>query len=610
MKREPSSNDREDIDIDITDNSGTVVGKNAGTITVTVDKRKYLLSFNNDVLQKLQDLNDPYEVLLSVLERHQQSGKEGGTKYKKLEGRDALKEKIAEYIDTAEKGICSCWLIGPAGAGKTHIGWDIACNSIYNGEEKFPCKYIYYFDGDALSTLRNILDNSPESIKVYGSTLFIIDYVYEYIDTIKELKKRLEVCGNINEKIAILYIERDSQMDEYGELSVGKKFYVNMGKEDENDYMIKDHELEKIMANILGKRYEKKEIREICQICVKQVIEKIDPIHRRPLFITILAHLIENEGDTFDPTHIKSIDALMERYWRSRRDKFSRKYGITSEEELEIKRRCEFFPMMIMICVSVLKHTIKITKSGNTNCLYDIAVENDRYVDGGYQAVSDFLQGKIRNMPHQFVADYFIPYLNEFCFGETNIIDRDEIEINAGPDLFSEWIMHKEIEKWIKFGITQDNWLRALTKVLQQHYYILFLTLIYRGVTDFPDIAFLAAYVFGFGAIEEEETLDAFCLAVPIFFKWELDSIKKQVSEKEREMGLEKMFKEISEVPIPEEHREEIQEMILKNILAKNDWDSYIASENDMAKLIREYYYQSKCAEFVQELIEEKTIHI
>lgn len=610
MKRESSSNDREDIDIDITDNFGTVVGKNDGNITLTVRKTGPTILVNNDVLQKLQDSNDSYEVLLSDLERHQRSGKEGGTKYKKLEGRDELKEKIAEYIDTAEKGICSCWLIGPAGAGKTHIGWDIACNSIYNGEEEFPCKFIYYFDGDALSKLRNILDNSTKSIRVYGSTLFIIDYVYEYIDTIKELKKRLEVCGNINEKIAILYMERDSQMDEYGELSVGKKFYVNMGKEDENDYMIKDHELEKIMANILGKRYEKKEIREICQICVKQLIEKIDPIHRRPLFITILAHLIENEGNTFDPTHIKSIDALMERYWRSRRDKFSSKYRIASEEELEIKRRCEFFPMMIMICVSVLKHTIKITKSRNANCLYDIAIEKDRYVDGGYKALSDFLQDKICDMPHQFVADYFIPYLNEFCFGETNIIDRDEIEINAGPDLFSEWIIHKETEKWIKYGITQDNWLRVLTKVLYQHYYKLFLTLIYRGVTDFPDIAFLAAYVFGFGAIEEEETLDAFCLAVPIFFKWELDSIKKQVSESEREMGLEKMFKEISEVPIPEEHREEIQEMILKNILAKNDWDSYIASENDTVELIREYYYQSKCAEFVQELIKEKTIHI
>lgn len=501
--------------------------------------------------KKSQDISitNPWIDLLNLCESKQVADNNGKTKYGILEGRDNLKKEIAKYIELNEEWISICWLIGPAGAGKTHIGWDIACNNNRKKEAQIPCEKIYYFDRETLLELKNILENSKDCISVSKSTLFIIDYVYEHSTTIEKFKETLENSRLSECRVAILYIERDSKLGRDGYFPSGKKFYINtdITSPNNNIFILSDQELEKIMAQKLGSAYEQPEMKNKCRQCVTEILPKVDPIHKRPIFVTFLAELLRDEGSMFSPDSIESIDSLMERYWGKRREKFFRHKDMSEAEKEEMTKTAEDFPKMILICATALGSAISIRKLYNNgeNATYDILIKKSNEADEKkYGSVIKLLKEAMNGMPEQFVQTHLITYLEEFCTTHSKVKEQNTIiDIEADRDLLTEWLLYKEYKKYQEWG---NKLLLNLIHELKNCKCTGLTPLIYRGVSDFEELVYLVPYLLDDNIDNQLDVRELYKI-IRIIFKWELERKKEGQKEETIKLRIQDTMKRLGE---------------------------------------------------------------
>lgn len=549
------------------------------TIAEKVNDIKNLIMTNTSSLdryvlvsqsKKSQDISisNPWIDLLNLCESKQVADNNGKTKYGILEGRENLKKEIAKYIEGNGDWISICWLIGPAGAGKTHIGWDIACNNNRGKETKIPCEKIYYFDRETLLELKDILKNSKDCICVSKSTLFIIDYVYEHSSTIKNFEKTLENSRFSECRVAILYIERDSKLGKDGYFSSGKKFYVNtdITSPNNNIFMLSDQELEKIMAQKLGSAYEQPEIKNKCRQCVTEILPKVDPIHKRPIFVTFLAELLRDEDSMFFLDNIESIDSLMERYWGKRREKFFRHIDMSEEEKERITKAAEDFPKIILICATALGRAISIRKLYNNgeDATYDILIKkseksekSDEVDEKKYGSIIKLLKEAMNGMPEEFVQTHLITYLEEFCTTHSKVKEQNTIiDIEADRDLLTEWLLHKEYKKYQEWG---NKPLLNLINELKNCKCTGLTPLIYRGVSDFEELVYLVPYLLD-DNIGNQSDLSELYEIIRIIFKWELERKREGQEEETIKLRIQDTMKRLGE---------QIKEMGVTNIDTK-----------------------------------------
>lgn len=517
-------------------------------MTNTPSLDRYVLVSQSKQSQDIS-ISNPWIDLLNLCESKQVADNNGKTKYGILEGRENLKKEIAKYIEGNGDWISICWLIGPAGAGKTHIGWDIACNNNLGKETKIPCEKVYYFDRETLLGLKDILENSKDCISVSKSTLFIIDYVYEHSSTIKKFEETLENSRFSECRVAILYIERDSKLGKDGYFSSGKKFYINtnMTSPNNNIFMLSDQELEKIMAQKLGSAYEQPEIKNKCRQCVTEILPKVDPIHKRPIFVTFLAELLRDEGSMFFPDSIESIDSLLERYWGKRREKFFRHLDMSEEEKERITKAAEDFPKMILICATALGSVISIRKVYNNgeDATYDILIKkSDEADEKKYGSIIKLLKEAMNSMPEEFVQPHLITYLEEFCTTHSKVKEQNTIiDIEADRDLLTEWLLHKEYKKYQEWG---DKPLLNLIHELKNCKCTGLTPLIYRGVSDFEELVYLVPYLFDDNIGNQSDVGELYKI-IRIIFKWELERKKEGQEEETIKLRIEDTMKGLVE---------------------------------------------------------------
>lgn len=547
----------EHLDTNPTSKDTTVMNiiKNINLLSSPENAGRYILAESNKSHNISKSTS--WDGLLNQCKREQQSDSDGKTKYGILEGREKLKKEIAEYIESNEEWLSICCLIGPAGAGKTHIGWDIACNNNHSEKAQIPCENIFYFDREALSKLKQIMEssnedeNSDDYIKVTESALFIIDYVYEHVSTIKGFEELLKKRRPCQCKVAILYIERDSKWGSGEGISPGKKFYINTDSSHPNNNILTNGELERIMAQKLGSAYERLEIQNKCRQCVTDVLPKVDPVHRRPIFVTFLAEILRDEESKFSPESIRSLDSLMERYWGKRREKFFRHKEMTPEDKAKITQAAESFPKMILICVAALGRDIKIKKSYyEKNISYDIMInrsktsdEKDSSDEKDYSSVISFLKKDIESMPEQFVKDDLITYLEEFCTTHSRVEEQNTtIVIKAEKDLLTEWLLYKEYKKDQEWG-ERNSALLNLIQRLKECKCTGLIPLIYRGALDFDELLHLMPYMLD--DVAEEFDLNKLYEIIRFLFIWELERKKRGILEDAIKIRIENTMKEM-----------------------------------------------------------------
>ena len=539
---------------------------------------------------------DKAEMFPELLDDCYQRQKKGKNRYGRLVGRSDIKSDISKYInECTNEEIPFIWMIGPAGAGKTHIGWDIACNNSEEQDNKISCEKIYYFNKKDLLTLKSILEYKSESIKIESSILFICDYVYDHSESIRHFLEILKERKGEN-KIAVIFIERDSRMASEG-LPRGEQFYINRG---EGTYTLSKDELKMIMEHKLKGKYEE----AMCSRCVNQVIDKIDENYQRPIFVTLFAEILEGMGQAaikeFNPQEINNIDDLLESYWENRYIKFLNKYEPENNEERKDIEQFKKFPKMLLLCATVLECDIRIVRNRNSELQYEIRISKTKGND--YCGLIEFLTKELKEVPEHFLKEGFISYIEEFC--EAQIVRRDiEIIIKPALDLVSEWIIHKEIIEWLGWG-NNKSWLPKLVSYFRQYQAPGFLPLIYRGITDFSNIIELAFYVLETPGTDSLST-DDFCELIVSIFKYE--QIYRLDGTEFLEIKLNE-FNKISELIDVCNIPEKIHNIIKKKILGKSDYD--IVKEKGLGKsnlvdIKIEYLYErSKAAQFVNACLE------
>lgn len=418
-------------------------------------------------------------------------------KYRQLIGRELLLKDIKNWLDNIEEGEMSfCSLIGPGGAGKTHIGWEIARESMSGFRT-------YYFEKESFLKLEYIIQRHEDDIEVKGNILFILDYVYEQIDIIQKLIKQLE-NNRCEYKVAVMFIERDTTM-EYSRnfLPASKKFFINMPGETESaSYWLSDQNLEEIMKQLLGHhgQSEDKEryIEEFCRASVIQLTESIDKMYRRPIFLTFIAEICEEDflNNRIARIDMQSLDSVMERYWSWKNEILLRGdylNGCTQEEIINIKEQCEIFFKVILVCASVLEHNICIKYESNRE--FPFTIEIERALGNYRRYIIPFMEKIMRRIPVEFLKTQdFISYMEKLCkthmfvpkgFNTAVMIIRPE------KDILSEWIVYKEYS----MKVSGSFWLKELISILRNYVSKGLVALVYRGALDFPVIVEILKWI-------------------------------------------------------------------------------------------------------------------
>ena len=562
------------------------------------DMGEIKLNMSNELFRerKADESRSPKKPFPELLDDCYQRQKKGKNQYGRLVGRSDIKSDISKCINKCtNEEIPFIWMIGPAGAGKTHIGWDIACNNDEEQDNKISCEKIYYFNKQDLLTLKSILEYTPESIKIESSILFICDYVYDHSESIRDFLKILKERKGEN-KIAVIFIERDSKMASEG-LPKGEQFYINRG---EGTYTLSKDELKMIMKHKLKGKYEE----AMCSRCVNQVIKKIDKNYQRPIFVTLFAEILEGMGQAaikeFNPQEINNIDDLLKSYWTNKYIKFLNKYEPENNEERKDIEQFEKFPKMLLLCATVLECDIRIVRNRNSELQYEIRISKTKGND--YCGLIEFLTKELKEVPEHFLKEGFISYIEEFC--EAQIVRRDiEIIIKPALDLVSEWIIHKEIKEWLGWG-NNKSWLPQLVFYFRQYQAPGFLPLIYRGITDFSNIIELSFYVLETPGTDSLST-DDFCELIVSIFKYE--QIYRLDGTEFLEIKLNE-FNKISELIDVCNIPENIHNIIKKKILGKSDYDIVKEKGLEKSNLVDikiEYLYErSKAAQFVNACLE------
>lgn len=417
-------------------------------------------------------------------------------RYRQLIGRDKLIGDIKSWLNRKNEGyITYCSLIGPGGAGKTHIGMEVA-------KEKICGFQPYYFEKDNFSELKKILEEHSNEVIFKENTLLVLDYVYEQIEVIQQLLEILKKT-EFAFKVAIMFIERDSTMEYIRKiLPSSLKFFVNVNPdtdtEGENVYWLSDEDLRSIMFQMLSEVVKEKESTDKLELvlatCVNQLNTHIDPVYRRPIFMIFLAEMYENacqNNRTFE-IDMQSMDMLLEKYWVWKtdcrfRDICKDQWG--EDEIARIKLSCEEFSKVLLVCASILGRNILLVRKSDGIPAYEIGIE--RAMEGQRKYLIPLLEKYMNKIPESFIqSDEFTEYMEKLCktqfftpmgLGSPTIIIRPE------KDILAEWLIYREIICNEPFGM-KNSWLRELVPVLREYAMQGYIALVYRGTIDFPII--------------------------------------------------------------------------------------------------------------------------
>lgn len=303
-------------------------------------------------------------------------------RYRKLIGRDKLIGDIKNWLNREnEEYITYCSLIGPGGAGKTHIGMEVA-------KEKICGFQPYYFEKDNFSELRKILEGHSNKVIFKENTPLVFDYVYEQIKVIQQLLEILKKT-EFGFKIAIMFIERDSTMEYIRKiLPSSLNFFVNINLDKdtqrENVYCLSDEDLRSIMFQRLSEVVKEKEGSKKLKLalanCVNQLNNHIDPVYRRPIFMVFMAEMYEDackNNHTFE-MDMQSMDMLLEKYWVWKIDcKFRDicKDQWSEDEIARIKLSCVEFSKVLLVCASILERNILLVRKSDGKPTYEIIIK-------------------------------------------------------------------------------------------------------------------------------------------------------------------------------------------------------------------------------------------
>lgn len=474
--------------------------------------------------------------------------------YKELIGRKNLLDDIEKWINgNKNQDIMFCSLIGPGGAGKTHIALEIM--------KKGMCGFQpYYFEKKDFNKLKNYT-TKWEEININMDTMFILDYVYEQINIIENFIYALKT-KKLSHKVIVMFIERDSTMECVRHIiPQSKKFYINSNKKSETNnskYYITDDDLKIIMKNSLDLSVKfHRGIDDIIDTCVKQLVENIDPSYKRPIFIIFLAEICNDEiqNNCDFKMDINSIDTLLEKYWMW---KTRIEFDDNQLKELDIEEvefNCIIFAKILLICATVLGHKIILTKYSN---IYKVDIE------GSVNYKKEFInliEKYMHNIDDKFLnSNAFVNYFEKICKTNLYVLQNTIITIGPEKDILSEWLIYQEIKDANE--IETKDWFKDLIITLMNFATAEYAALAYRGGLDFPQIIDL----FRFSA--ENATLD--------------DIINKT---KYMILGLVK--KELIGDNI-NKHYYEIEELLLDSIIDKNrDIRSNNSIQNEIAFFIR-----------------------
>lgn len=416
-------------------------------------------------------------------------------RYRKLIGRESLINDIRIWLDSIEKGnISFASLIGPGGAGKTHIGWEIAKEPICGFRP-------YYFEKESFLKLKEVMDRYYEDIVISENILFILDYVYERIDIIQELVNHLQNI-RCDYKIAVIFIERDTTMEYLRNILPGsKKFFINAAEID-SSYWLNDESLKEIMRQLISRNEqtekEKNQIEEFCRKRVIQLTEFIDKRSKRPIFLTFIADIYEEEilNNRDVEVDIDSLDSVMEKYWnwkteiRLSGDYLSKR---TQEEIIEIKNWCEAFSKILLVCASILGHDILIMRKLDGE--FPLVIEIERALRNQKVYIIPFMEKFMKKIPIDFLKSQdFIGYMEKLC--KTHMFVPKEFDypvmiIRPEKDILVEWIIYKEYS--MKYS--ESLWLRELISLLRNYASKGLIALVYRGSLDFPAIVDILKWI-------------------------------------------------------------------------------------------------------------------
>lgn len=458
----------------------------SGSVHVMETEKKEVNSIHKEVTE-----NEFYN-LLQYVEK-----KRNKRKYRQLIGRELLLRDIKNWLDNIKEGeISFCSLIGPGGAGKTHIGWEITRESMSDFRT-------FYFEKESFSRLEGVIQRYEEDIEIKENILFILDYVYEQIDIIRKLIAQLE-NNRCKYKVAMMFIERDTTM-EYSRnfLPASKKFFINMSGETESaSYWLSDQNLEEIMRQLLnhhGKNEEEeKYIEEFCRSSVIQLTESIDKIYRRPIFLTFIAEICEEDflNNRVAQIDMQSLDSVMERYWSWKNEILLRGDYLnrcTREEIINIKEQCEIFFKVLLVCASVLEHNICIKYESNKE--FPFTIEIERALGNYRKYLIPFMEKIMRRIPVEFLKTQdFISYMEKLCKTHMfvpNGFNFPVMIIRPEKDILSEWIVYKEYS----MRILGSFWLKELISILRNYVSKGLVALVYRGALDFPSIVEILKWI-------------------------------------------------------------------------------------------------------------------
>lgn len=417
-------------------------------------------------------------------------------RYSKLIGRDKLIGDIKSWLNREnEEYIAYCSLIGPGGAGKTHIGMEVA-------REKICGFQPYYLEKDNFSELRKILEEHSNEIIFKENTLLVLDYVYEQIEVIQQLLEILKKT-EFGFRIAIMFIERDSTMEYVRKiLPSSLKFFVNANPDEntqgDNVYWLSDEDLRSIMFQMISAAVKEKESGDKLELvlanCVNQLNKHIDPVYRRPIFMVFLAEMYENacqNNRTFE-MDMQSMDMLLEKYWVWKTDcRFmdicKDQWG--EDEIARIKLSCVEFSKVLLVCASILGRNILLVRKSDGIPAYEIGIE--RAMEGQRKYLIPLLEKYMNKIPEFFIrSDGFTEYMEKLCktqFFTPMGLERPTISIRPEKDILAEWLIYREITYNEPFGM-KNSWLRELVPVMREYAMQGYIALVYRGTIDFPVI--------------------------------------------------------------------------------------------------------------------------